>query len=50
MCVYVAGLPEDSGRLAEDTDGALTGHQPARGHANLAEIRQPLWQEWPSGE
>lgn len=44
------GLPADSGGLAEDPNGSLAGHQPPRGYADLAQVRQSLWQEWTSGE
>lgn len=49
-CVLCAGLPAYSGGLATDPDGAFSGHQSARGHEDVAEVRQPVWKERTFGE
>lgn len=49
LCVP-AGLSAYRGGLAEDPDGQVAGHQSARGHEDLVEVCQPLWEEWTSGQ
>lgn len=47
---FPPGLSAHRGRLAKDPDGQIPGDQPTRGHEDLVEVCQPLWQEWTSGQ
>lgn len=48
--MFCAGLPANSGGLAKDPYGAISGHQSPRGHEDMAEVCQPVWKEWTSGK
>ena len=44
------GLSARGGRLAEDHPGQIPGGITAGGHEDMAEIRQPVQEEWETGE
>lgn len=50
FCSVFPGLPADRGGLAEDPDGALSGHQSTRRHEDVAEVCQPLREERTTGK
>lgn len=47
---FPLGLSADRRGLAKDPDGQIACHQPPRGHEDLVEVCQPLWQEWTPGQ
>lgn len=50
FCFVFPGLPANRGGLAEDPDGALSGHQSTWRHEDMAEVCQPLREERTTGK